>query len=110
MSKTGWLLIMGAASLLGPSLHASHIQTAECTGWCTLHEPRVSAPAGTTGRSSASRLALEGFRQLVSAVSVQRLVAAVPTVRKAISLLKDEGLVTGVAGYGTFVAEKREDA
>ena len=30
---------------------------------------------------------------------------AVPTVRKAISLLKDEGLVTGVAGYGTFVAE-----
>jgi DNA-binding GntR family transcriptional regulator len=32
---------------------------------------------------------------------------AVPTVRKAISLLKAEGLVTGVAGYGTFVAEKR---
>jgi GntR family transcriptional regulator len=31
---------------------------------------------------------------------------AVPTVRKAISLLKAEGLVTGVAGYGTFVAEK----
>jgi hypothetical protein len=30
------------------------------------------------GRSSASRLALEGFRQLVSAVSVQRLAAAVP--------------------------------
>jgi DNA-binding GntR family transcriptional regulator len=32
---------------------------------------------------------------------------AVPTVRKAISLLKSEGLVTGVAGYGTFVAEKQ---
>jgi DNA-binding GntR family transcriptional regulator len=31
---------------------------------------------------------------------------AVPTVRKAISLLKAESLVTGVAGYGTFVAEK----
>jgi DNA-binding GntR family transcriptional regulator len=31
---------------------------------------------------------------------------AVPTVRKAITLLKSEGLVTGVAGYGTFVAEK----
>lgn len=30
---------------------------------------------------------------------------AVPTARKAITLLKDEGLVTGVAGYGTFVAE-----
>jgi len=29
---------------------------------------------------------------------------AVPTVRKAISVLKAEGLVTGVAGYGTFVA------
>ena len=31
---------------------------------------------------------------------------AVPTVRKAIGLLKAEGLVTGVAGYGTFVAER----
>jgi GntR family transcriptional regulator len=31
---------------------------------------------------------------------------AVPTVRKAITLLKSEGLVTGVAGYGTFVAER----
>lgn len=31
---------------------------------------------------------------------------AVPTARKAISLLKSEGLVTGVAGYGTFVAER----
>lgn len=31
---------------------------------------------------------------------------AVPTVRKTITLLKSEGLVTGVAGYGTFVAEK----
>ena len=31
---------------------------------------------------------------------------AVPTVRKTIELLKDEGLITGVAGYGTFVAER----
>jgi len=30
-----------------------------------------------------------------------------PTVKKALGLLKAEGLVTGVAGYGTFVAEKR---
>jgi DNA-binding GntR family transcriptional regulator len=30
-----------------------------------------------------------------------------PTVKKALSLLKDEGLVTGVAGYGTFIAEKQ---
>jgi GntR family transcriptional regulator len=27
-----------------------------------------------------------------------------PTVKKALALLKSEGLVTGVAGYGTFVA------
>jgi GntR family transcriptional regulator len=27
-----------------------------------------------------------------------------PTVKKALAVLKDEGLVTGVAGYGTFVA------
>ena len=32
---------------------------------------------------------------------------AVPTVRKAITVLKAEGLVTGVAGYGTFVSEKK---
>jgi DNA-binding GntR family transcriptional regulator len=27
-----------------------------------------------------------------------------PTVKKALAVLKDEGLVVGVAGYGTFVA------
>jgi GntR family transcriptional regulator len=27
-----------------------------------------------------------------------------PTVKKALGVLKDEGLITGVAGYGTFVA------
>lgn len=27
------------------------------------------------------------------------------TVKKALALLKDEGLITGVTGYGTFVAE-----
>lgn len=31
---------------------------------------------------------------------------AVPTARKAIGLLKSEGLIVGVAGYGTFVAER----
>ena len=30
---------------------------------------------------------------------------SVPTVRKALTLLKDEGLVVGVGGYGTFVSE-----
>jgi GntR family transcriptional regulator len=29
---------------------------------------------------------------------------AVPTVRKALAVLKDEGLITGVPGYGVFVA------
>jgi GntR family transcriptional regulator len=27
-----------------------------------------------------------------------------PTVKKALGVLKDEGLIMGVAGYGTFVA------
>jgi GntR family transcriptional regulator len=30
---------------------------------------------------------------------------SVPTARKALGVLKREGLVTGVAGYGTFVAQ-----
>lgn len=29
------------------------------------------------------------------------------TVRKALAVLKAEGLVTGVAGYGTFVSEEQ---
>lgn len=28
------------------------------------------------------------------------------TVKKALKLLKDEGLIRGVAGYGTFIAER----
>jgi GntR family transcriptional regulator len=31
---------------------------------------------------------------------------SVPTVRKAVNQLKAEGLITGVPGYGTFVAER----
>ena len=30
---------------------------------------------------------------------------SVPTVRKALAVLKAEGAVVGVGGYGTFVAE-----
>lgn len=30
---------------------------------------------------------------------------SVPTVRKALQVLKAEGLVTGVPGYGTFISE-----
>lgn len=32
---------------------------------------------------------------------------AVPTVRKALDLLKAEGVVVAIAGWGTFVAEER---
>jgi GntR family transcriptional regulator len=46
-------------------------------------------------------------QQLPSALALsERYQVAVPTVRKALNLLKDEGLVVGVAGYGTFVAER----
>jgi DNA-binding GntR family transcriptional regulator len=47
-------------------------------------------------------------QQLPSVIKLaEQYDVAVPTVRKAITLLKAEGLVTGVAGYGTFVAEKQ---
>lgn len=46
-------------------------------------------------------------QQLPSAVALAaEYGVAVPTVRKALDQLKSEGLVIGVAGYGTFVAEK----
>lgn len=31
------------------------------------------------------------------------------TVQKALQLLKDEGLVVGVGGYGTFISEELEE-
>lgn len=44
-------------------------------------------------------------QQLPSAMQLaERYEVAVPTVRKALNLLKSEGLIVGVAGYGTFVA------
>ena|SRR5215469_8076706 len=50
-------------------------------------------------------------KQLPSLVKLaEEYDVAVPTVRKAITLLKDEGLITGVAGYGTFVAEGERPA
>lgn len=42
----------------------------------------------------------------VLALARQYEVAAI-TVQKALGLLKAEGLVTGVAGYGTFVSEQQ---
>ena len=45
--------------------------------------------------------------QLPSALSLSGTYdVSVPTVRKAITQLKAEGLVVGVAGYGVFVAER----
>ena len=47
-------------------------------------------------------------QQLPSVVALAGIYEiAVPTVRKAISLLKTEGLVTGVAGYGTLWRSNR---
>jgi DNA-binding GntR family transcriptional regulator len=41
----------------------------------------------------------------ITALAAQYGVAQI-TVQKALALLKDEGLVTGVGGYGTFISEK----
>lgn len=44
-------------------------------------------------------------QQLPSALTLAATYeVSAPTVKKALSLLKDEGLIVGVAGYGTFVA------
>jgi GntR family transcriptional regulator len=47
-------------------------------------------------------------QQLPSGLALsERYEVSSATVKKAITLLKNEGLVVGVAGYGTFVAEDR---
>ena len=44
-------------------------------------------------------------QQLPSALALsERYQVSAPTVKKALNLLKNEGLIVGVAGYGTFVA------
>jgi DNA-binding GntR family transcriptional regulator len=51
---------------------------------------------------------LASGQQLPSVVALAaEYEVSTPTAKKALTLLKSEGLVTGVAGYGTFVAEKR---
>jgi DNA-binding GntR family transcriptional regulator len=46
-------------------------------------------------------------QQLPSAIQLaERYEVSAPTVKKALGALKNEGLIVGVAGYGTFVAEK----
>jgi GntR family transcriptional regulator len=43
--------------------------------------------------------------QLLSALTLASdYQVSAPTVKKALAVLKEEGLVVGVAGYGTFVA------
>ncbi len=55
---------------------------------------RIEAGELAPGAQLPSALTLSGEYQV-----------SVPTVRKAITALKDEGLIVGVAGYGTFVAD-----
>jgi DNA-binding GntR family transcriptional regulator len=44
-------------------------------------------------------------QQLPSALTLASTYqVSAPTVKKALAVLKNEGLVMGVAGYGTFVA------
>jgi DNA-binding GntR family transcriptional regulator len=44
-------------------------------------------------------------QQLPSALALsERYQVSAPTVKKALGVLKAEGLIMGVAGYGTFVA------
>jgi DNA-binding GntR family transcriptional regulator len=45
-------------------------------------------------------------QQLPSALALAAAYqVSAPTVKKALTLLKNEGLIVGVAGYGTFVAD-----
>lgn len=57
------------------------------------------------GRVQSGELAPGARLPAILAMAAEYQVS-VPTVRKALALLKDEGLVTGVGGYGTFVSEE----
>jgi GntR family transcriptional regulator len=56
------------------------------------------------GRIGSGELAPGTRMPSITALAAQYEVAQI-TVQKALQLLKNEGLVVGVAGYGTFVAE-----
>jgi GntR family transcriptional regulator len=56
------------------------------------------------GRIESGELAAGSRLPSIMALAGEYGVAQI-TVQKALTLLKDEGLVVGVAGYGTFVAE-----
>jgi DNA-binding GntR family transcriptional regulator len=74
---------------------------ARATPSCFL--PNALCPGGAAALWSGE---LAPGQQLPSALTLSgEYQVSVPTVRKAIGSLKDEGLVVGVAGYGTFVAE-----
>ncbi len=57
------------------------------------------------GRIESGELGPGSRLPSITALAAQYEVAQI-TVQKALTLLKDEGLVVGVAGYGTFVAEE----
>ena len=56
------------------------------------------------GRVESGELAPGAWLPAILAMAAEYQVS-VPTVRKALDLLKSEGVVVGVPGYGTFIAE-----
>jgi hypothetical protein len=64
---------------------------------CTSHDADVCSMI----RGGNQRAALPPILAMAGEYEV-----SVPTVRKALAVLKDEGLVIGVGEYGTFVAEE----
>jgi GntR family transcriptional regulator len=77
-----------AQGVRGPGANVADQRTPFSRGQITSGE---LAP----GQQLPSALALAGTYQV-----------SAPTVKKALGVLKNEGLIVGVAGYGTFVAER----
>ena len=66
--------------------------------------PYLQLAAIIRGRVESGELAAGARLPPILAMAGQYGVS-VPTVRKALAVLKAEGLVTGVPGYGTFISE-----
>jgi GntR family transcriptional regulator len=67
--------------------------------------PYLQLAAIIRGRIQSGELARGSRLQPILAMAAEYEVS-VPTVRKALGVLKAEGLVVGVGGYGTFVSEE----